>query len=150
MERLGIIPFEISSRPTLVLCLLPNQFWHSMRVLDTWCPFPPVGRKKDLDSASLEILVARNQVYLKIMIDLPTSGHEMLGAITFFSNEDWSSQLWTQFMQLHNEAWKKFRTSTGFEPMTSRYQYDALTNWAMKVGSYVPMKEMNVDDIYTH
>ena len=27
---------------------------------------------------------------------------------------------------------EKFRTSTGFEPVTSRYRYDALTNWAMK------------------
>ena len=48
------------------------------------------------------------------------------------SNEGWSSQLWTQFMQLRKEAWKKFRTSTGFEPVTSRYRCDALTNWAMK------------------
>ena len=37
----------------------------------------------------------------------------------------WSSQ-WTQFMQLPKEAWKKFRTSTGFEPVTSWYRYDAL------------------------
>ena len=37
----------------------------------------------------------------------------------------WSSQ-WTQFMQLRKEAWKKFRTSMGFEPVTSRYQCDAL------------------------
>ena len=28
----------------------------------------------------------------------------------------WSSQ-WTQFMQLLKEAWKKFRTSTAFEPV---------------------------------
>ena len=27
---------------------------------------------------------------------------------------------------------KKFRTSMGFEPVTSRYRCDALTNWAMK------------------
>ena len=33
---------------------------------------------------------------------------------------------WTQFMQLRKEAWKKFRTSTGFEPVTSRYRCDAL------------------------
>ena len=31
----------------------------------------------------------------------------------------WSSQ-WTQFMQLHKEAWKKLRTSTGFEPNSDR------------------------------
>ena len=27
---------------------------------------------------------------------------------------------------------EKFRTSTGFEPVTSRYRCDTLTNWAMK------------------
>ena len=37
----------------------------------------------------------------------------------------WSSQ-WTQFMQLRKEAWKKFRTSTGFELVTSQYRCDAL------------------------
>ena len=37
----------------------------------------------------------------------------------------WSSQ-WTQFMQFRKEPWKKFRTSTGFEPVTSRYRCDAL------------------------
>ena len=31
-----------------------------------------------------------------------------------------------QFMQLCKEAWKKFRTSMGFEPMTSQYRCDAL------------------------
>ena len=30
------------------------------------------------------------------------------------------SSQWTQFMHLRKEAWKKFRTSTGFEPVTSR------------------------------
>ena len=43
----------------------------------------------------------------------------------------WSSQ-WTQFMQLCKEAWKKFRTSTGFEPMTLRLLVPCSTNWAMK------------------
>ena len=42
------------------------------------------------------------------------------------SNEEWSSQLWSQFLQLRKEAWKKFRTSTGLEPVTSRYRCDAL------------------------
>ena len=36
------------------------------------------------------------------------------------------SSQWTKFMQLRKEAWKKFRTSTGFEPVTSRYRCDAL------------------------
>ena len=44
---------------------------------------------------------------------------------------------------------EKIRTSTGFEPVTSRYRCDALTNWAMKpltfgswsfVGSNVPVR----------
>ena len=43
----------------------------------------------------------------------------------------WSSQ-WTQFMQLRKEAWKKFRTLTGFEPVTSRLPVRCSTNWAMK------------------
>ena len=51
-----------------------------------------------------------------------------------------------QFMQLRNRAEKKFRTSTRFEPMISQYQCDVLTNWAMC--SYVPVKEMNVVDVY--
>ena len=42
------------------------------------------------------------------------------------SNKEWSSQLWSQFLQLRKEAWKKFRTSTGLEPVTSRYRCDAL------------------------
>ena len=42
------------------------------------------------------------------------------------TNEEWSSQLWSQFLQLRKEAWKKFRTSTGLEPVTSRYRCDAL------------------------
>ena len=40
-----------------------------------------------------------------------------------------SSKLWSsQFEQLP----EKVRTSTGFEPVTSRYRCDALINWAMK------------------
>ena len=42
------------------------------------------------------------------------------------------SQLWTQFKQLRMKKPEKFRTSTRFEPVTSRYRCDALTNWAMK------------------
>ena len=35
-------------------------------------------------------------------------------------------------MQLRKEAWKKFRNSTGFEPVTSRLPVRCSTNWAMK------------------
>ena len=52
--------------------------------------------------------------------------------IVYFSNGEWSTQLWTQLMQLCKKPIKKFRTSTGFEPVTLRYQCNALTNWAMK------------------
>ena len=44
----------------------------------------------------------------------------------------WSSQ-WMQFMQLRKEAWKKFRTSMGFEPVTSWLLVRCSTNWAMKL-----------------
>ena len=50
---------------------------------------------------------------------------------TFKSSKLWSSQLWTQFKQLRIDP-VEVRTSTGFEPVTSRYRCDALTNWAMK------------------
>ena len=42
------------------------------------------------------------------------------------------SSQWTQLMKLRKEAWKKFRTSTGFEPVTSRLPVRCSTNWAMK------------------
>ena len=46
----------------------------------------------------------------------------------------WSSQ-WTQFVQLRKEAWKKIRTSTGFEPVTSQYRCDALLTelWSHRI-----------------
>ena len=68
----------------------------------------------------------------------------------------WSLQ-WAQFMQLCKEAWKKFRTSTGFEPVTSRFagamlyqlSYEATDIGSRSiVGSYVPVKEMSVNDIW--
>ena len=43
----------------------------------------------------------------------------------------WSLQ-WTQFLQLCKEAWKKFRSSMGFKPMTSRLPVQCSTNWAIK------------------
>ena len=47
----------------------------------------------------------------------------------------WSSK-WTQFMQLRKEAWKKFRTSTGFEPVTSRdRRCDALPTEPLTLGA---------------
>ena len=70
----------------------------------------------------------------------------------------WSSQ-WTQFMQLRKEAWKKFRTLTGFKPVTSRYRvmlyhlsYEATDVGSRSiVGLYVAMKEMiyEINHIWT-
>ena len=48
------------------------------------------------------------------------------------SNETMLSRSDERKFLLRREAWKIFRTSTGFEPATSRYRCDALTNWAMK------------------
>ena len=68
----------------------------------------------------------------------------------------WSSQ-WTQFMQLRKKPEKKkFRTSTGFEPVYWRYRCDAYqlsyeaTDVGRRsiVGSYVPVKEMSVNYIW--
>ena len=61
-----------------------------------------------------------------------------------------------QFMQLFEEDEKKFRTSTGFEPVTLSFtgamlyqlSYEA-TNVGSRsiVGSYVLVKEISVNDI---
>ena len=50
------------------------------------------------------------------------------------SSKPWSSQFWTQFKQLllRYRSLKKSGLQAGFEPVTSRYRCDALTNWAMK------------------
>ena len=48
------------------------------------------------------------------------------------SSKLWSSQLWTQFMQLRVQKPEKVTTSIGFEPVTSQYRCNTLTNWAMK------------------
>ena len=48
------------------------------------------------------------------------------------SNETMLSRSDERKFLLRREAWKIFRTSTGFQPATSRYRCDALTNWAMK------------------
>ena len=58
----------------------------------------------------------------------------------------WSSQ-WTHFMQLRKEAWKKFRTSTGFEPVTSRYQCDALPT---ELWSHWRWEQVNFSGFFTH
>ena len=52
-------------------------------------------------------------------VQLATSEHSMKSGVTcsVLKMKKWSPQ-WTQFMQLHEEAWKKFRTSMGFEPIT--------------------------------
>ena len=55
----------------------------------------------------------------------------ILGNTLYWSSEEWSSQLWVQFMQLCKKPEKSLRTSMGFEPVTSRYQCDAVTNWAI-------------------
>ena len=44
------------------------------------------------------------------------------------------SSQWTQFMQLRKEVWKKkFRASTGFEPVNSRYRCDALPTFLLEL-----------------
>ena len=68
------------------------------------------------------------------------------------SNEE-SLQLSTQVMQLPQKPEKKFRTSTGFQPVTSRcsnqlsYEATVVESWSIMC-SYVSVKEMNVKDIY--
>ena len=57
-------------------------------------------------------------------------------------------------MQLSREAWKKFRTSTGFELAITGAMLYQLSCEATDVGSrtivgsYVPVKEMSVNDMW--
>ena len=51
----------------------------------------------------------------------------------------WSSQ-WMQLLQLRKEAWKKFRTSMGFEPVTSRYRCDARAHEFARSQVQTPLK----------
>ena len=69
----------------------------------------------------------------------------------FMKVKKWSLQ-WTQFLQLCKEAWKKFRSSMGFKPMTSRLPVQCSTNWAIKpltsiVDSYVPVKVTGLNPV---
>ena len=68
----------------------------------------------------------------------------------------WSSQ-WTQFMQLRKEAWKKIQDFNGVwtrdfaitGAMLYQLSYEATDVGSRSiVGSYVPVKEMSVDDIW--
>ena len=94
-------------------------------------PYPKISEDLRSRPKSSEDVGNSSEV-LKKMIMLHTSPvsflqkWEILGNYRHLSNEEWSSQLWSQFLQLRKEAWKKFRTSTGLEPVTSRYRCDAL------------------------
>ena len=71
-------------------------------------------------------------------------------------NKVWSSQLWTQFMQLRlYRSLKKSSSSTGFEPVTSRYRCDALTyeatddrSWSFVVSNEPEMNDEIMYEIY--
>ena len=68
----------------------------------------------------------------------------------------WSSQ-WKQFMQLRKEAWKKIQDFNGVwtrdlaitGAMLYQLSYEATDVGSRSiVGSYVPVKEMSVNDIW--
>ena len=68
----------------------------------------------------------------------------------------WSSQ-WMQFMQLRKEAWKKIQDFNGVwtrdlaitGAMLYQLSYEATDVGSRSiVGSYVPVKEMSVNDIW--
>ena len=67
----------------------------------------------------------------------------------------WSSQ-WRQFMQLRKEAWKKIQNFKGVwtrdlaitSAMLYQLSYEATDFGSRSIaGSYVPVKEMSVNDI---
>ena len=74
----------------------------------------------------------------------------------------WNVIITVNFPILSNwkeEAWKKIRTSTGFEPVTSAIPVRCSTNWAMKphigslvnlLSSYLPMQWNDVKFIWNN
>ena len=71
-------------------------------------------------------------------------------------SKNWSSQ-WTQFMELRKEAWKKnLGLQRGLNPwprytgaMLYQLSYEATDVGSRSiVGSYVPVKEMSVNDVW--
>ena len=52
------------------------------------------------------------------------------------SSEEWSSQLWSQFLQLRKEAWKKFRTSTGLP--------EVLGKLPREISCYIPAEYVSI------
>ena len=66
------------------------------------------------------------------------------------SNEEWSSQLWTQFMQLCKEDWKKIQDFNGVwtrDLAIPVHEATDVEGRPIVAGSYVPVKGMNVDDV---
>ena len=56
------------------------------------------------------------------------------------SNEEWSSQLWLQFLQLRKEAWKK---NSGLQRGLNPWPRDTTDVGSRSiVGSYIPVKDM--------
>ena len=87
-----------------------------------------------------------------IIIKFP---EDLVGAPTWPPFLCLGAPTWRSWRQVKTENCvekpEKFRTSTGFEPVTSRFRCDALTNWAMKpltLGAghlWVPMVPWGMD-----
>ena len=71
----------------------------------------------------------------------------------YYSNEEWSSQLWSQFLQLRKEAWKKIQDFNGAwtrdlaipvrRSNQLSYRYEATDVGSRSIlGSYVPVKDI--------
>ena len=69
------------------------------------------------DVGSLSIMCSYVPVKEMNVIDVYEINHMRTAEMK--SNEEWSSQLWVKFVQLHNKPEKNFRTSTGFKVMGS-------------------------------
>ena len=71
----------------------------------------------------------------KIIEELQETGKSMekKGSLIYSTDrKNEANKMFIIWLQIPVEAWKKFRTSREFEPVTSRYPCDALTNWAVK------------------
>ena len=80
------------------------------------------------------------------VIDVREINH--IRTVEMKSNEKWSSQLRMQFMQLHKKPEKNSGLQRDLNLWPLSYEATDVGSRSIIMHSYVPMKEMNVIDVY--
>ena len=86
-----------------------------------WCPWRMLVHEESSVSCPFSITLTNSEVIYEMFHTLNCG---------FWNQVSYDHRSYER--NLSNCVWKPEKTSTGFEPVTSRYRCDALTNWAMK------------------